>query len=761
MPTLVSTGQVTIVDLNDGVSLVLSNSAHVVPADAAGVVSSFAGATTTIKVVQGNTDVTASWALSKADTSCTSALASGTVTVSALSADVGYVDVTATRSGWPTLTARFTVTKAKSGTAGADGAAGAPGAAGQNATAYWMARSAAAVSVNAAGAYTPAAVTFSAFAATGTAAPAAYAGRFIIATTTDGTTYTDQYTSSANEASKAYTVPAGIKALRCRLYLAGGTTTLLDEEIVPVVTDGRGINLADASWWSPSAAFQWAKNDDVTGETSIVWAAGIKGQTVPVVKCIADSINKLYQPDVTGAASFWFPAQTVTGTADTFATDATVVYTGSSSFKLTKSTLATTARGRASRAIAVTPGQQYRIRVAVRGDSTTASGVYVRVHQAASLPATGAINESNRSGFTTVQDNFGVTANTWVVKSLTYTVPAGVNAISLAVFSWTNGPLNLWFDEPVINLASGTDSALGPRSNKDGGWTSSAANAIPIDPAKTYRFVVPVLFENAAVSASLFWGPENASKVCQLNTSTLQSNPYFASTTALTAGRWYLMVGYVYPAGSTGATSADAGIYDTTTGAKVAAGTNFCWAAGVTSCAHRAYQYVADNGAVTYFGAPQVHVVDGSEPLLRTWLAAGTSDIAVNAVTDVVSVSVAGPITFDINNSSGVLAIINYGPIPSNAKISVSALAMVEIATTNIQTGGKLLIDSYVGGISAFYDTIVRETIGVTKQAISLNSVVDYFEGSNTWISLVGYRSIGDGSVSYSNIFLKIEVIKR
>ncbi|MDP2004400.1 MAG: hypothetical protein Q8K45_01880, partial [Rubrivivax sp.] len=112
------------------------------------------------------------------------------------------------------------------------------GAAGAAATAFWLARSAAAVQRSEAGVYTPASVAFSAFSATGIGGPAAYAGRFVIATTVDGTSFTDQYTSAGDEATKAFAVPAGIKALRVRLYLAGGTSTLLDEEVVPVVGDG-------------------------------------------------------------------------------------------------------------------------------------------------------------------------------------------------------------------------------------------------------------------------------------------------------------------------------------------------------------------------------------------------------------------------------------------------------------------------------------------------------------------------------------------
>lgn len=104
--------------------------------------------------------------------------------------------------------------------------------------AYWITADAAAVNKTIAGAYTPSTVTFRAFAKLeGAAGSAAYAGRFKIASF-DGSTWTDLYSSAADESSKTYTVPAGIKALRAHLYLAGSFSTFLDEEVIPITSDG-------------------------------------------------------------------------------------------------------------------------------------------------------------------------------------------------------------------------------------------------------------------------------------------------------------------------------------------------------------------------------------------------------------------------------------------------------------------------------------------------------------------------------------------
>jgi len=117
-------------------------------------------------------------------------------------------------------------------------ARGSAGSDGGDAAAYSLVTSTKVVQKSVSGAYTPSAVTFSALISVGASAPGAYAGRFVVATSTDGSTYTTTYTSGADESATTYTVPAGIKTIRVRLYLGGGTSTLLDETVIPIVSDG-------------------------------------------------------------------------------------------------------------------------------------------------------------------------------------------------------------------------------------------------------------------------------------------------------------------------------------------------------------------------------------------------------------------------------------------------------------------------------------------------------------------------------------------
>lgn len=88
------------------------------------------------------------------------------------------------------------------------------------------------------GTLSPASISLSATRASGTGNPAAYSGRFKVEKSADGETWTAVATSSANESSKSVNVPTDAKLLRCSLYLADGTTTLLDTQTVPIVSDG-------------------------------------------------------------------------------------------------------------------------------------------------------------------------------------------------------------------------------------------------------------------------------------------------------------------------------------------------------------------------------------------------------------------------------------------------------------------------------------------------------------------------------------------
>ncbi len=125
MPTLVSTGQLTIIDTNDGLNLRLTNQSHVVPTDLNGLSGNFTGCATTAVITLGSLDDSANWAVTATPSAgVTGSLSGKTYTVTAMSNDTGYVDFSASRVGYATLTARFTLAKAKAGAVGANAVVG-------------------------------------------------------------------------------------------------------------------------------------------------------------------------------------------------------------------------------------------------------------------------------------------------------------------------------------------------------------------------------------------------------------------------------------------------------------------------------------------------------------------------------------------------------------------------------------------------------------------------------------------------------------
>ena len=138
------------------------------------------------------------------------------------------------------------------GTNGTNGTDGADGENGVDATSYRMLVNASAIAKSASGTYKQTTITVRGRKQTGAGAYSSYACRFKIETTTSSNlssaTWTSRYTSSSNVSSYTYTIPSGVTGIRVSMYLAGGTTTLLDQVIIPIVTDGAdGADGADAN----------------------------------------------------------------------------------------------------------------------------------------------------------------------------------------------------------------------------------------------------------------------------------------------------------------------------------------------------------------------------------------------------------------------------------------------------------------------------------------------------------------------------------
>jgi hypothetical protein len=235
---------VRVIRITDGVEPILSfltAPSVTLPASSAGVVSSWAAATGDFQVWQGGVEVTSG---------ITYAIQSNPSTLTAsINSSTGVYSVTAAGSwanGSNTTSITFRATHTATGAtrdavltlakalAGGTGSAGAPGA---DAVVYEIEPSVSSVARNNIGVVTPSSVTFYAYSKTGSAARAAFSGRFTIETFIDPT-WTGQYTSVSNESSTTYTVPASVTAIRVKLYANGSFSPLLQQVTVPVVPDG-------------------------------------------------------------------------------------------------------------------------------------------------------------------------------------------------------------------------------------------------------------------------------------------------------------------------------------------------------------------------------------------------------------------------------------------------------------------------------------------------------------------------------------------
>ncbi|QOR55196.1 MAG: hypothetical protein SHS37scaffold296_13 [Burkholderiales phage 68_11] len=102
------------VDGQDAIAMTISAASVTLQADSAGVVADYSPAVTVAKVMKGASDDTSNWTITRTNGSgVSSSLSGATLTVTAMSGDTGYVDITATRTGYASQTARFSLAKAR------------------------------------------------------------------------------------------------------------------------------------------------------------------------------------------------------------------------------------------------------------------------------------------------------------------------------------------------------------------------------------------------------------------------------------------------------------------------------------------------------------------------------------------------------------------------------------------------------------------------------------------------------------------------
>ena len=196
--------------------------------------------------------------------------------------DTMLVTTTTNKYLWNYETISYTDSTTQDTTKRIIGTHGATGTAAYN---YQLLVSDLAIVKDADGVLNPSSITMTGKRNQGTKAPANYAGRFKVEVTTDGSTWTTAYTSSANEAAHAFAPADGAKNIRISLYLAGGTTALLDSQTIPIVSDGE--NGADG--FSPTISANKVSGvttvtiTDKNGSRSVAINDGTNGASITTV----------------------------------------------------------------------------------------------------------------------------------------------------------------------------------------------------------------------------------------------------------------------------------------------------------------------------------------------------------------------------------------------------------------------------------------------------------------------------------------------
>lgn len=170
---------------------------------------------------------------------------------------------------------------------------------------------------------------------------------------------------------------------------------------------------------------------------------------------------------------------------------------------------------------------------------------------------------------------------------------------------------NPWGLSDVIWDVSNQDVA----SDADGGW---GGDSFSIDNTKMYRFSTFIKRKTIGNGYSYLGTHGYPDAVLNRSNGASNTNPYFCSVVwPGNANQWYLVTGYVWPAGSgVGAAMADSGMY-TLSGTKIASNADYVWQSTTTSSDHRSYLYYSTDVATNQqWYQPRIDVVDGTEPTI-------------------------------------------------------------------------------------------------------------------------------------------------
>lgn len=220
----------------DAIVGVLTNESITVSADSNGNVSDLSNANGVFKVFEGIQDKTSSAKFSIVSQNKVVATidTSGNYKLTAVSTGTTVLSGSAVlRAVYGGVTIDKTLSVAKS----------LAGSSGSSATSYWLTSNANIIKATSTGVHSPDSIKFSSRAKTGSNSPIDYSGRYIIETSEDGNKWTEVYKSTSNETSASYSTKTEDKFVKAKLYQAGSTNILLDEQTIPVLLSSDDVQV--------------------------------------------------------------------------------------------------------------------------------------------------------------------------------------------------------------------------------------------------------------------------------------------------------------------------------------------------------------------------------------------------------------------------------------------------------------------------------------------------------------------------------------
>jgi hypothetical protein len=168
---------------------------------------------------------------------------------------------------------------------------------------------------------------------------------------------------------------------------------------------------------------------------------------------------------------------------------------------------------------------------------------------------------------------------------------------------------NQFFGKPILWKAVPDGSYQG-----DGGWDSQL---MTIDNTKLYRFSIWIKKTGSTDGTTYFGSGSSTGSLVTLAGSS-DSNPYFWWGDLPELNKWYLLVGYIHPHNDPSTTNYG-GVYDGTTGAKVASTSDYKFNSSQTNAQHRTYLYYDyTTSDRQYFYGPEMYAMSDNTPLVET-----------------------------------------------------------------------------------------------------------------------------------------------